>query len=114
MRYIRRIQPIIALGILASWTLLFGIRLADTFEDLREGPEPVDVEITQALSAPAVPAQQLTGNLLPEFLPPVSEYAAVTTLDIPADIVSGLLYTATPPDPPLSARLFQSFSVYRL
>ncbi len=102
--------------IVAAWTLLLGVRLADAFEDASEGPEPADVLVAQALTTPSVPPASLTQPLLHAPTPNAHEPFA---FDLPHSLlvmVTSSVLVATPLGPPSRARprLFQVFSIYRL
>ncbi len=107
-------KQLIAWCLVASWTLLLGVRVVDAFEDADEGPEAIDLQVAQALTTPLVPAAQPSCELAHAPLPQAVDHAIPSALDLPAMHASAGSLIATPPGPPPRDRLFQTFSIYRL
>ena len=108
----------VALCLVAAWASLYGIHVADTLEDAREGPEPIDVQVAQALATPAEQPLYLSEAQLGTSTSP--SWGVVSPLRVP-DVHVWLAVSPTPslsmtggPPPRAKPPLFQLFSVYRL
>ncbi len=106
----------LAFGLVAAWALLFGINVADTIEDAKEGPEPLDVQVTQALATPAVPLTHLStaidlGSVSPDHHHAMVESLETQRLSVASSLPISLVRWPLPRGRP---RLFQLFSIYRL
>ena len=115
----RRIQRTVALCVLTAWASLCCLHLADALEDAQEGPEPMDVLVTQALATPAEqPASLSETSLLNARVSP--DWAVVSTpaiLNLHPVLARGAdpyLPPAEGPPPRAKPPFFQLFSVYRL
>ena len=113
-----RIKRTLALCVVTAWASLSCIHLADALEDAKEGPEPVDVLVAQALATPVEQSVSLSGegfsaSILPNRLV-VSTPAVLGVHALPTVYASPDLQVIDGPPPRAKPSLFQLFSVYRL
>ncbi len=119
MTMVLRNKRIVALCIVAAWSALVGIRLADAYEDANERPDQIDTLIDQAL---ATPAEQSTRLLDAQSNPCLLSTPILFSLPGTAEsLPAALPGHAAPhlpdferPPPRTTSPLFQVLSVYRL
>ncbi len=118
IRIVRQNQRTIAICALTAWTLLFCLQTADAIEDAVQGPEPMDIQVAQALAIPLDYSPHLVAAPSNVTAAMASILFNLPTVDLPyhAFLMYGDPDALLPEQLSLRSQplIFALFSVYRL